>query len=163
MTWSYDVTDLATSEKDQIRLEVGDTDERAQLLQDEEILQAIAVEGNFWNAAARCAELIGRLFLRRVDTRLGRSMMVTYSKTADAYFAMAARLRQKGLGTRVPWAGGMSVADKIAYQQDASIVQPAFARNMMENPWVGGYTPDTLAPIGGGPGPDVDDDFFELT
>jgi len=37
MSWSYDVTALATSLKDQIRLRIGDTDESDPIMQDEEI------------------------------------------------------------------------------------------------------------------------------
>jgi hypothetical protein len=38
MSWSYDVTALATSPKDQIRLRIGDTDESDPIMEDEEIM-----------------------------------------------------------------------------------------------------------------------------
>lgn len=38
MSWSYDINALATSLKDQVRLKIGDTDESAPILQDEEII-----------------------------------------------------------------------------------------------------------------------------
>ena len=37
MTWTYDNTALATSDKDAVRLIIGDTDTNAQLLANEEI------------------------------------------------------------------------------------------------------------------------------
>ncbi len=145
--WSYSLADLATSEKDQIRLEIGDTDVNRQLLQDEEIQHAIDLERNFWSGAARCAEMISRLFLGKVDVRLGRALMVTYSKMAEQYMLMAKDLRKKALGSVIPYAGGVYVADKVSIAQDDSLVAPAFAKNMMQNPWTGGYTSDTLPPV----------------
>lgn len=155
MTWTYLLSDLATSEKDQIRLEIGDTDTNNQLLQDEEIAQAILVERNFWCAAARCCEMISRVFLAKFDVKLGRNMEITYSKAAAQYQAMAVAFRRKSLGTRVPWVGGMSVADKQTYSQNTDIVGAAFTRTMGENPWTGGYTPDSL-----GPAPTSEDDAY---
>ena len=148
MTWTYSDTDLATSEKDQIRLMVGDTDQNAQLLQDEEIEFAVSVERNYWAAAARCAEMIGFLFARRVDTKLGRNLAIAYSKTADQYFKMSQWLRTKSLGTVTPWVGGMSVSDKIAYNQNTDIVAPLWTKTMQQSPWTGGYSSDSLPPVG---------------
>lgn len=149
MTWTYTLGTIATVEKDQIRLEVGDTDTNRQLLQDEEIAQAILVEGNFWLATARCAEMISRLMLSKVDVKLGRAMQVTYTLAAQQYKEMAKELRKKALGTHAPWVGGMSVSDKKTYEEDTDLIQPAFARSMLSNPRTGGYTSDTLSPTGG--------------
>ena len=154
MTWSYSPSDLATSEKDAIRLEIADTDQNNQLLQDEEIVWAISQERNFWAAAARCCEMVSRDRLNKADVRLGRNMQVQYSKTAEQYYNMAKDLRRKAMGTVPPYVGGMNVADKQAIQTDTSLVAPAFARDMQENPWVGGYTAD----IGGVVASDADDD-----
>jgi len=149
-TWTYNPTDASTSEKDAIRLEVGDTDSQAWLLADEEIEWAISQERNFWAAAARCAEMIGRLFMRRVDIRLGRAMMITYSKTAQQYMEMAAKLRCKAMGSVVPYVGGMNVADKQVIATNTSLVAPEVTKTMMENPWTGGYSSDSLAPTESG-------------
>ncbi len=148
MAFTFNLADLATSEKDQIRVELQDTDVNNQRLQDEEILQAIAVERNFWSAAARCAEWIARGYLFKADVRLGRSMQVQYTKMSEQYLLMAKSLRQKALGTTPPFVGGMSVSDKIAYNQDTDIVAPLWTKTMMESPWTGGYTSDSLAPVG---------------
>lgn len=159
MTWTYNLADLSTSEKDQIRLEVADTDINNQLLQDEEILQAISVEANFWGAAARCAEMISKLFLRKADVRLGRVMMVTYTKMAEQWLLMAKALRIKSGGTNVPYIGGAYVSDKITIAADPNVVAPHFTKEMMENPWAAPYSTDTLPPVGGGNQiylPDVD-------
>ena len=142
--WSYDPSQLATSEVYQIRLETGDTDPNNQRLQDEEIQHAIDTERNVWCAAARCCEMTSRVYLSKADVKLGRAMMVTYTKMADQYAKMALALRSKSLGTVPPYIGGMNVADKIIYNQDSGLVAATFTRQMMENPWTGGYTPDSL-------------------
>lgn len=146
MTWTYDLTDLATSEKDQIRLEIADTDDQYQLLQDEEINHNITVERNFWSAAARSCEQISRIFARKADVSLGRAMRVDYSKMAAQYMKMAALLRKKGLGTVVPYAGGVLMADKATIMGDSGLVAPQFTKTMMQNPWTGGYSTDSLPP-----------------
>lgn len=152
MTWTYDLSDLSTNEKDQIRLEIGDTDEQAQLLQDEEIVQAISVERNFWSASARCCEMISRLFLRRSDVKLGRALSVTYTKMAEQYLNMAILLRKKALGSGVvPYVGGMSVSQKILQANNPDIVAPLFTKTMMESPYAAPYLTDSTPPVGGGP------------
>lgn len=129
-------------------MELQDTDPANQLLQDEEIYQALAVERNWWCSAARCSEIVARQFLRKADVKLGRAMMITYTKAAQQYLEMAKALRTKSLGTQVPWAGGMSVTDKTLYVQNPDIVMALFQKTMGENPWTGGYSPDALLPVG---------------
>jgi hypothetical protein len=61
---------------------------------------------------------------------------------------MAVALRKKALGARVPWVGGMSVGDKVLYLQDPDIVAALFTKTSGQNPWTGGYTSDSLPPVG---------------
>lgn len=148
MTWTYSLADLATNEIDQIRLEIADTDPQYQLLQNEEIQQAINVERNFWSAAARCCEMISRQFLRKADVRLGRAMMVTYTKMAEQYLLMSVSLRKKGLGTTIPYAGGVLITDKVTIMNNPDLVAPMFTKTMMQNPYAAPYTTDSLPPVG---------------
>lgn len=149
MTWSYDTSGLASSEKDQIRLEVGDNVEgQSVTLADEEIAQAIAVERNFWGAAARCAEMLSRKFLRMADVRIGRGgTSLTYSTAAQQYADMAAALRKKAVGTAAPWAGGTSKSAKFTLAQDTDAVQPIFTKTSQNNPWVGEQGSDSLIDV----------------
>jgi hypothetical protein len=144
-TWSYDPADLASTEKDTIRLEIGDTDSNNWLLSDEEINYAISQERNFWAAAARCAEMAASALLRKADPKLGRSMQVIYSKAAEQYWNRARMLRSKAMGSVAPYVGGGTVADKQSIDQDSSLVAPQFTKTMMQNPWVGGYTTDSVS------------------
>lgn len=154
MTWTYDPNDLGTSVKDDLRLEIGDTDVNNQLLQDQEINWAITRESSYWGQAARCCEMIGRFFMTKADVKLGRALAITYTKMAEQYFNMAGVLRLKASGSAAPYVGGALVADKIAIGSNTSLTQPAFVRTMMENPWTGGYTPDQLGVSPGGVGGD---------
>lgn len=152
-TWSYDPALVGTNEVDTIRLICGDTDSQAWLLANEEIQWSINTQRNLWAAAAQCAENIAMLFTRRVDVKLGRAMQIAYSKTAAQYFERARWLRMKSMGTVVPYVGGASVADKQAQMNDPALVAALFTKTMMESPWTGGYSSDSLAPVGNGPAP----------
>jgi hypothetical protein len=154
LPWTYDPASLATNTVYQVRAELQDTNPNDPQLLDEEIAYAISQERNMWGASARCAEMIGRRVLRKADVRLGRALMVTYTKMADQWFQMARMLRNKAMGTTPPWVGGMNINDQIAYAEDTSIIQPVFTMTMMENPRVGGYTTDSTFPTTGAPGPD---------
>lgn len=147
MAWTYDPSKLATSELMQVRAEIQDTNVNNQQLLDEEILYALSVERNMWAAAARCSEMLGRRLLMRADVKLGRSMQVIYTKAATQFFMQARMLRCKANGSVAPYVGGMTMADKQTIETDSSLLAPKFTKNMMENPWVGGYTTDSGADV----------------
>ena len=157
-TYNYDASALATNELYAVRNEVADTDSGYWLLSDQEILYAISQERNFWAACARCAEIIARSFLRKQDVKLGRAMTIAYQKAAEAYFEMAQALRRKSLGTVIPFVGAQSKTVKFVYDQNTDLVKGTFQRLMMQNPWTGGYSPDSLGPFVG----DNDDAGFEF-
>jgi hypothetical protein len=145
VAWNYTVSDLATSTKDQIRLEIGDNVAgQTVTLADEEINQAIAMESNMWGAAARCCEMLATQFLRMADVRVGRGgTTLTYSVAAKQYWDRAKALRLKANGTVAPWAGGRLTDDKISLAQDTGSVQPIFTKTVENNPWIGGQTSDS--------------------
>lgn len=162
MTWSYDPNDLGTSVKDDLRLEIGDTDVNNQLLQDQEIEWFITQENSYWGQAARCCEAIARFFMTKADVKLGRALAITYTRMAEQYLDMAGRLRLKASAASVPYMGGVLIADKLALGQNTGVTQPAFTRNMMLNPWTGGYTPDTLGVSPGGWGGEGDEAGWDI-
>lgn len=149
-TWSYNATTLASSTKDQIRLEVGDNVAgRTVTLADEEITFAVSKEANNWGAAARCCEMLSRQYLSKADTRLGRSLSLTYTTQAAQFAEMAKGLRRKAVALNVPWVGGQFVSDKQAYAENDLLVQPLFARDMQESPWAGSLSSDAPDATGG--------------
>lgn len=147
MAWTYDPSKLTTSTLYQVRAEIQDTNVNNQMLLDEEINYALSVERNMWAAAARCSEMIGRRFLMRADVKLGRSMQVLYAKSAKQFFDQARMLRCKANGSVAPYVGGMKVSDKETIETDSSLIAPQFTKQMMQNPWVGGYTTDSGADV----------------
>jgi hypothetical protein len=145
VSWNYDPYQLDESQLMQVRLEVGDTDKNAPLLQDEEIERAIAVESSIWGAAARCCEIISRSFLRKADVRIGRGgTSLTYSTAAKQYSDMATALRKRSIAMNAPWAGGTSKGDKSDLAGDTDRVQPIFTKMMEENPRVGAQGSDSV-------------------
>jgi hypothetical protein len=56
MTWTYTITDLSTSQKDQVRLLIGDTVQTDHQLQDEEIAYLLTQRSSVYGAAADAAD-----------------------------------------------------------------------------------------------------------
>lgn len=134
MAFEYDPSALATSAKDRVRLEIGDTDSNAPLLQDEEIEHALAQEADELRAAARCCEQISRYFLRKPDTRLGRSLELRYTTMAKQYAEMACELRKRAVARVLPYAGGRRRSEKTSLAADTGAVQPLFTKTTGAQP-----------------------------
>jgi hypothetical protein len=131
MTWSYSLTDLANTPKDQIRLLIGDTVSTDQQMQDEEILYHLTQRSTVWGAAAECCRTLQARYSRSVDqTAAGTS--ISYSQMAKAYGIKAAEFEAKAAagGAGLPYAGGISVADKINQEQNSDRVEPQFQIGM---------------------------------
>ncbi len=157
MTWTYDVSDLATSQKDQVRLMIGDTYSGDPQMQDEEILFWITQRSSIIGAAAECCRVLATKFSRSVDQAAGDTK-AAYSQMAKAYAVRAtmfdARAATSGAaGAGAAYAGGISLADKINRELDQDRVDPQFNVGMMDDwlpvPPVGNETLD-----GGGSGSD---------
>ena len=133
MSFTYS-GDPDASPKDAVRWEIQDTEERGHLLEDEEIMSAIAreagsevTEQGLLSAAARCAEVLARKFLRQIDIVEG-SLQQTYSKQAKTYTEMAKELRIRAQGAQAPFAGGQTISGKQSLRSDTDRVQPRFRR-----------------------------------
>lgn len=160
MTWSYDPTGLAGSTTFQVRFLIGDTVPAAPQVQDEEIAFALTQRGSIYGAGALVCRGLSARLSREADT-VDKDLRTTLSSRAKAYAARAnelevqASVRSGGL----PYAGGISVSDKIQQELDLDRVPPAFTVDMDDN-----YLP--VAPVGNegtpdpivGGGDDVSDD-----
>lgn len=146
MPWTYS-GDPSAADKDAVRFEIQDTTESSPLLQDAEVEWAILSEttvaagvpttmtiGNVYRAAARCLEVLSRLFAAQADTQIG-SLKATYSKQSQVYSQRATDLRLKAQGMNAPYVGGLSETEKRGFQQDTDLVQPSFTRREFDNPW----------------------------
>jgi len=135
-TWTYDSTALRTNTLYQVRRLVGDVLASDQQLQDEEIRFAISLYSNVYLAAAECCREIAAQYSRKVNTVQGASGLQTnYSQQAIAYTLRAKELENRGMarGGTMPYMGGISIADKVAQQNDTDRVQPSFIIGMDDN------------------------------
>lgn len=137
MAWTYDPSALASSKKDQVRLLAQDTVESDPLLEDEEISLFLALEGdNVYRAAASACDAVA-LQLAKQET-LDSEVKADPQRSSARYSGMAAsfreRARTRGAGAPVPFAGGVSRADKQARSGDADSVGPAFKVGLHDGP-----------------------------
>ena len=138
MVWTY-VDTLATP-RDQIRWFVGDTDTNEQLVSDGEITYASTQNPDVRLAAAEVADAISRKFARQPNVRT-QDTTVDYTARAKQYRDLAMALREQyALRGAVPFAGGISIADKDTREEDTDRVLPGFTRGLHGTP---GLWPET--------------------
>ena len=131
MAWTYDPT-LARP-LDLIRLLIGDTDASDPLLQDEEILSLLSLEGSVELAAARACDAIVARFSRLADVSAG-GVSIQASQRAEAYRQRAAELRQRAFRGLTLYAGGRSWSEKVAAAADEDSIPPRFRRGQDDHP-----------------------------
>lgn len=144
MTWTYITAGGILSAKDEVRLLIGDTDTTDQQLQDEEIAFLLTDEGGTYRAAAAAAEAIAARYARKADYSLGRNALTeSASQKQQHYLDLAKRLRQKAARRTVtPLAGGISVSQMESAEQNLDRVEPAFTRDMEQEPGTGLFEED---------------------
>lgn len=127
MTFSYNPAQLSTSKLYQVRLMIGDTTSPG-ALQDEEINYFLTVRPSLYGAAALCCRQIADSASGQTDQNLPAGIAFKFSQKAKAYAARAADLEVKAVvaGGGVPYAGGISIADKAQQEQDPDRVPPSF-------------------------------------
>ena len=130
-TWSYDPTDLATTPKDVVRFLIQDTQTTRQLMFDEEITWALTQFDNVYSTAASCCDI---LVARggNIKSKTVGDLSITYD--VGFYRSLAADLRARGMTNQMPYAGGISITDKLAVQANPDWVPPAISRGLDNNP-----------------------------
>jgi hypothetical protein len=88
--------DPSTSNKDAVRFEIGDTNEKTQLVQDEEINYALKREGTILKAAARVAEGLAARFAREDQVRTS-TFTAMRSELANHFRDLSRTLRARGI------------------------------------------------------------------
>lgn len=158
--WSYNVAQLADPTNGtlyQIRRLIGDVLSGDQQLQDEEIIWTASRFGSIYGAAAECCRDIAAQYARKVDTVQGE-LRTLYSQQTKRYMVMAADLEARGIGRgAMPYAGGISNADKTNIAQNPDRVPPDFQRGQFDDVLLGTVgeqspTPGVPDIIGGGNG-----------
>lgn len=134
MTWSYSPTSLATNPFMQVRRLIGDVISSDQQIADEEITFALTQRSSIYGAAAECCRYIAAQYSRQADTVTGE-LKENFSNRARAYSAMAMQMEtlSTSRGGAVPYAGGISVSDKINQEANLDRVTPQFAIGMDDN------------------------------
>lgn len=133
MAWSYS-NNPGYSAKDQVRYLIGDTNIKDPLLADEEISWTLSQYNNVpLNAAIRCCEAVISKFSRLADETVG-AVSIMFSQKCKAYSAMQNMLRAR-LATEaaIPFAGGITVLDKIINRENCGLIRPDFTKQMMIN------------------------------
>lgn len=127
--WTYS-GNPADSDRDAVRYLVGDIDLNNQLVQDAEIAWVLTEEGNVYLAAASVARGIGATFAEAVSKQVG-DLRIETSQKRDQFKKLADELKERGLlRAGRPYAGGISIADKITVRDDDDRVVPAFRKRM---------------------------------
>lgn len=136
MTWTYDPS--ISTDTDEVRLLIGDTDTTDQLLQNEEIGFFLTQASDVvLDAAARSARAIAGQFARRVDSSV-ESVRSAASQKKKHYTEMAAmyegQLATKGAGLGIPIVGGISKDTMRDVREDTDRVEPKFEMDKYANP-----------------------------
>jgi hypothetical protein len=141
MAWTYS-GDPQNSTLDAVRFEMQDTNEDAQLLQDEEIQYALTVEGvnspensnqyEVLEAGAHCMEALGRRFAALADRQSG-TLKIGSTKRAIVYAERAAELRLRAQELHAPYAGGISRSEKRAQASNPNREGSMFRLHQFQN------------------------------
>lgn len=131
MSWTYS-GDPSLSPKDAVRFAIGDTIISEPLLQDEEINYIISTNSSIADSAYyACIGIVAKLS-RLADKSVGK-VKIRYSQKVTQYQKLADKLYVNAGIVVIPYAGGISVADKQVMQSDTSIVQPSFRIGGFDN------------------------------
>lgn len=132
MTWSYN--GALTNDRDKVRLFLGDTDSDDQLpVSDAEVDYALTEQGSIRAAAALCAEWLAARYTREVSKSVG-SLSIQLADKARQFRELAAQLRANSALYALPYAGGISIANKDSREDDSDRVEPAFYKGQLDNP-----------------------------
>ena len=129
--WSYSGKP-GSSQKDEVRFLIGDTDPKDKQLDDCEVEYLIAVEGSSIGAAICACIGIIALYSRDFDGKFGDS---TSAQISANYVILLEELRRKrDARPYIMFAGGLSRSQKLAVEQNTDRVRPVFTKTMGNNP-----------------------------
>ena len=119
---------------DGVRFLCQDTNPNDPQLLDTEINFLIGLFTNIWKSAGNAAKQIEAKYARQVDKSVG-DLHISYSQRQKAYNELAAYLlKQAAMRTSLPWAGGISHADKNLDRNNPDVVKPTFTKHQFEFP-----------------------------
>jgi hypothetical protein len=155
MTWTYDAGQILTNPLMQVRRLLGDVLPSDQQVQDEEIKWSLS-RWNIYGATAEMANSLAFQLARQVDVVQGE-LKTNFSNRSKQYAALARQMKLLANTSAQPYAGAVSIADKINVQSDPDRPPPDFQRGQFDDTLpvspVGQQTqsfslPDSAAPEG---------------
>lgn len=141
MSWSYSVSSLATSKKDQVRLVLGDTGapnpitgSTDQLMQDEEINFYLTIRSSIFGAAAECCRgLAAQFAVLGTGSYQAGDTKIAYGAISQAFATRAMQFDLRSAMTCSPYIGGISVVDKENNIENPDLVVPQFSIGMFDS------------------------------
>ncbi len=131
MAWTYET--MLGSDKDKVRLLIGDTDAGQPLLSDEELAYCLTQAG-VTRAAAKACRAIAAKFARDATTAVA-GFSATLQSRHEQYLKLAEILEAAGSEIiAVPTAGGIEQSENEAAAADTSLVPRLFRVGAMDNP-----------------------------
>ena len=135
MAWTFDPA-LPTN-KDKVRLYIGDTDETNPQVADETIEATLVEYPDPMLAAAVISRSLAAQYGRQVTYRAG-DVSENSSDLAKFYLDLAKELDPAGVTKAIPLAsisvGGLSISEKETLDTNSDAVQPSFSRGMDDIP-----------------------------
>ena len=131
MGWTYSGNPSASS-RDQVRFEIGDTDQGDQQLQDAEVDYLLAQTPDPYYAAACGCDAIAAKMSRQAQKSVG-AISIAANQRADAYRKRAVELREKAVrinGLPGIGVGGQSLDEKKHSADNLDQIQPQFQVGM---------------------------------
>ena len=135
MAWSFDPA--LPTDKDKVRLYIGDTDETNPQVADETIDATLVEYPDPMLAAAVISRSLAAQYGRQVTYRAG-DVSENSSDLAKFYLDLAKELDPAGVTKAIPLAsisiGGLSISEKETLDSNSDAVQPSFSRGMDDIP-----------------------------
>jgi hypothetical protein len=138
MTWNYS-GNPASSDLDEVRYLVGDTDSTDPLVQDEEINYAIGKQSTLELAAAQVLRALAAKYSRWSNYSVGEVSVSDVAAIAKAFKERADELDPMGLtlgdsALCAPSFGGLTITGKESLDEDTDAVQPMFKKGADDYP-----------------------------
>jgi hypothetical protein len=136
MTWSYD-TSLST-DKDKVRLLIGDTDTTNQYISDEEIVAMLAFNNDdVYETAAQIADSLAGRYSTTSKLEID-DFMIDFGAVAEQFATLAKRIRvsatNASANTIGAWVAGVSVTAMDAVRDDTDRVNSRFEMGQHDDP-----------------------------
>ena len=131
--WTYS-HDPSASDLDAVRFNVGDTNSEDKLLDDNEILYALAEEGTVRQASISCLQNLITVYARQVDGSVGKGSKALSQRVESFNTSLDRLLEKQSMSALNVFAGGLTRSGKETVQADTDRVRPVFTKDMMDNP-----------------------------